>query len=151
MTIALNFDVVADNIANISISGLTIKSIDSIPQSGNLITPILFPQPSGFVTDINPSRETFGTGSLAATNFSYTLHYVFLFTELGGGLSQFDSYSPLLKKVKSIWETIITNDSVTGLVDMELNGVEGLGEVEDPSGNRYWGCIFSLRCLEFAQ
>lgn len=151
MTIALSPKQVADSIAQLSISGVTINSIDAIPQSGQMITPILFPQPGGFITDIDVQRQSFGTGSIAATDFMYTLHYVFLFTELGSGLSQLDPYSPLIEKMELIWETIIANDAVTGLVDMELSGVEGLGEVEDPSGNKYWGCIFSLRCLEFAQ
>jgi hypothetical protein len=151
MTIALSPDTVADSIAAINISGVTIKSIDTIPPTGNMIMPVLFPQPGGFITDIDVSRESFGTGGIAATNFMYTLHYVFLFAELGSGISQLDPYSPLIEKLKTVWETIITNDAVTGLVDMELAGVEGLGQVEDPSGNQFWGCLFSLRCLEFAQ
>jgi len=93
---------------------------------------------------IDRLRVLFGGSSPAA-------RCVALFAELGSGISQTAPYKPLVDMLEVIWETIITNDTVTGLVDMELNAVEGLGEVEDPSGNKYWGALFSLRCLEYAQ
>ena len=151
MTISLSPKQVADSIAGISISGVTVKSIGAIPPNVQMLTPILFPQPSGFITDIQVENQSFGTNATAKIDFSYTLHYVFLFSELGAGLSQLDMYSPLIQKLELVWEAIIGNDSLTGLIDMRLNSVEGLGEVEDPSGNLYWGVLFSLRCLEFAQ
>jgi hypothetical protein len=151
MTVAFSPVTVADSIAEINISGVTIKSLENIPQSGTLIMPVLFPQPNGFISDIEVSRESFGGGTTAAMNFMYTLHYVFLFSELGSGLSQLDPYSPLIEKLETIWEKIAETDTVTGLVDMQLAGVETLGQVEDPSGNQYWGALFSLRCLEYAQ
>lgn len=151
MTVVLSPVTVANSIANLSISGVTIRSVDNIPQAGQLVTPILFPQPNGFISDILPETRSLGLGTTAAIDFNYTLNYVFLFAELGSGLSQLDPYSPLIQKLELIWETILTNDVVTGLVDLKLNGVQGLGEVEDPAGNKYWGALFSLRCLEFAQ
>lgn len=151
MTVTLNPATVANSIAAISISGVTMLDIDQIPQSGSLITPVLFPQPGGWLSDIAPTRESFGTGASGAINFMYTLHYVFLFAEAGSGLSQLDNISPLVAKLKLILEALLTNDVLTGLVDMMPAGVEGLGIVQDPSGNQYWGALFSLRCLEFAQ
>lgn len=151
MTIAFNPKAVADAIDDLTISGVTIKTVSNIPQSGQLVTPILFPQPSNFITDIMVETQSLGLGATAAIDFSYTLHYVFLFAELGSGLSQLDPYSPLIQKLELIWETITANDVLGGAVDIKLNGVEGLGEVEDPSGNSYWGALFSLRVLEFAQ
>lgn len=151
MTVALSFVTVADSIADLEISGVTIKSLANIPQGGQMILPILFPQPNGFITDISPESQSFGTGATAAINFSYTLHYVYLLSEAGGGLSQFDSYETLARNLETIWETIITNDIVTGLVDIRLNSVEGMGRIEGTDGNQYWGALFSLRCLEFAQ
>lgn len=151
MTVALSPVTVANSIAALNISDVSIKSTDGIPQSGQLVMPILFPQPSGFITDISVVNQSVGPNTAAAIDFSYTLHYVFLFSELGGGVSQLDPYQPLIDKLELIWETIITNDTVTGLVDVRLSGVEGLGQVEGPEGVQYWGCLFSLRCLEFAQ
>jgi len=151
VTIALNPITVADSIADISISGVTVKNTSNIPQSGQLVLPILFPQPSGFVSDIVVENQSVGPNTSAAIDFSYTLHYVFLFQELGSGVSQLDPYQPLLEKLELILEAILENDAVTALVDMRLNGVDGLGQVEGPDGVQYWGALFSLRCLEFAQ
>ena len=108
MTIALNPKAVADAIEDLSISGVTIKSIGAIPQSGQMVTPILFPQPDNFVTDITVENQTVGPNTAAAIDFSYNLHYVFLYTEIGGGLSGLDPYSPLIQQLETIWETIIT-------------------------------------------
>lgn len=151
MTVALNPVTVANSIAALSISGVTLKSVGAIPDTGEMVTPILFPQPNGFITDIKVVNQSFGSNTTAALDFNYTLHYVFLFAEAGSGLSQLDPYSPLIQKLELIWETIITNDAVTGLIDVRLEGVEGLGVIDDPSGNQFWGALFSLRCLEHAQ
>lgn len=151
MTIALNPKAVADAIAGLTIDGVTIKSVGEIPQSGQMITPILFPQPDGFVSDIGVANQSVGPNTTAAIDFSYNIHYVFLFSEIGGGLSQLDPYSPLIQQLEVIWETIVTNDALGGAVDVKLNGVEALGNIEDPSSNQYWGSLFSLAILEFAQ
>jgi len=151
MTVSLSPVTVANSIANIAISGVTVKSIGGIPPNAQLLTPILFPQPNGFITDILVENQSFGTNAIAAINFSYSLHYVFLFAELGSGVNQLDIYSTLIQKLEVIWEAIITNDQVTGLIDLKLNSVDGLGEIEDPAGNVYWGALFSFRCMEFAQ
>ena len=151
MTIALSYVTVADNIANLSISGVTVRTVSNIPQAGQMVMPILFPQPNGFITEIGVKNQSVGPNTAAAIDFEYVLHYVFLSCELGSGLSQLDPYSSLNQKLELIWETIMTNDTVTGLVDMRLNGVEGLGQVDGPDGGKYWGALFSLKCLEFAQ
>ena len=132
------------------IAGIPIKDIDEVPESGHLILPVIFPQPSGWVSDILPERKSFGTGGSEKQDFNYTLHYVFLMAEQGSGLSQTDLTQPLAEAVELILETILTNDIVTGLVDMQVSALEMGGNVQDPSGNMYWGALFSLRCLEFA-
>lgn len=151
MTIALSPKTVADSISELSISGVTIKSLEAMPTTGHLMLPLLMPQPDNFITDIVPVRQSFGSGTGKALDFNYTLHYVFLFAELGSGLSQLDPYSPLIDKLELIWESILTNDAITGLVDMELESVEGLGAVQGPDSQQYWGALFSMRCLEHAQ
>lgn len=150
MTIALNFVTVAGSIASISISGVTVKDIDEVPMSGELILPVLFPQPNGWLSDIQPVTQSLGSLGSQKMDFNYTLNYVFLLAEQGSGISQTDFLSPLVTKLELIFEAILSNDVVTGLVDMQLNSLD-LGTVEDPAGNSYWGALFSLRCLEYAQ
>jgi hypothetical protein len=151
MTVALNPVNVANSISQLVIPGVTIKDLNEVPQGGALVLPVLFPQPNDFITDTEPVTQSFGLGTTAAIDFNYTLHYVFLFAEAGSGISQMDVLPPLIEQIKLILEAILANDVVTGLVDMKLAGLEGLGIVQDPSGKEYWGAMFSLRCLEFAQ
>ena len=150
MTIVLSFVTVTNSIAALSISGVTILKVDEIPQSASLITPVMFPRPNNPITDILPTRKSFGTGGNEKTDFEYTLHYVFYLAELGSGVGQMEPLSPLLIKLDLILETIMNNDVVTGLVDMQLNDIEAIGPIQDPSGANYWGAVIGIRCKEFA-
>jgi hypothetical protein len=151
MTVTVNFATVANSIADIHFEGITVKDIDEIPEAGTLQTPVLFPQPNDFITDVQASFETFGSGGMSKMNLQYTLNYVFLLNELGGGISSFDNYTRLISSVASIVKTIMSNDAVTGAVDIQLNGIPSLSPITDPSGNQFWGCLLSFRVLEFVQ
>jgi hypothetical protein len=151
MTITANPLTVADSISKLVITGVTLLDVDQVPDSAHMITPVIFPQPSGFISGIQPERVTFGTMGSQHENFTYTLNYVFLFSEIGGGLSSFAPYSAMMTKLMSVINTILNNDVVTGLVDMQLSGITGIGAIEDPAGKQYWGALFSLVCLEYAQ
>jgi hypothetical protein len=151
MTLAINPDVVAASIANLSISGVTIKDIDEIPDSVSLQCPLIIPQPNGFITAIESTSQSFGSLGDQASDFEYTLNYVFLFAEIGSGISAFTPYEPMIQKLVLIIEEILNNDVVTGLVDMKLESISNIGSIDDPAGNQFWGAFFSLRCLEFAK
>jgi len=151
VTISINFATVANSIKSLSVSGVNMLNIDQIPQSGSLVLPVVFPQPNGWLDNVNPIAQSLGSNGTEKMDFSYTLHYVFLYAEAGSGISQTDPIAPMLAKLELIVETILNNDAITGLVDMRLNGIEGVGRIQDVSGNDYWGALFSLRCMEFAQ
>lgn len=151
MTVAVNLVTVADSISNLSISGVTIKDIDQIPDSASMLCPLLIPQPNGFVSDISPSFETFGSNGGAKMNLSYTLNYVFLHSEIGSGINTFAGYSDLMTKLAAIFVAIMSNDAISGAVDIRLQSVGNVGVISDPAGNEYWGVLFSFRVLEFVQ
>lgn len=151
MTITSTISTVADSIAGLTISGVTIKDIDQIPDSARLLCPLLIPQPDNFVTDISVSFETFGSNGGAKINTNYTLNYVFLFCEVGSGLGAFAAFSGLMTKLSAILVAIDSNDAITGAVDMKLNSIGNIGVITDPAGVEYWGLQFSIRLLEFTQ
>lgn len=151
MTISVSPVTVADSISKLSISGVTIKDINEIPESAQLLCPLIVPRPNEFVTNIKAEKQSFGANGGALLNFSYSLNYAFLYTEIGGGINAYAPYEGLLQKLELILETILGNDTLTGLVDMELESIGDIGSITDPAGNQFWGCHFSLRCLEFAQ
>lgn len=151
MTITSTIATVADSISNLSISGVTIKDIDQIPDTARMLTPLLIPQPSNFITDLSVSFETFGSNGGAKINTTYTLNYVFLFCEVGSGLGSFAAFSGLIGKLEDILVAINSNDAITGAVDMKIGSIGNIGVITDPAGNEFWGLEFSLRVLEYTQ
>lgn len=151
MAITSTISTVADSITGLSISGVTIKDIDQIPDTASMLCPLLIPDPNGFITDISTSFETFGSNGSAKINTNYTLNYLFMLCEVGSGLGTYAAYSGLITKLSAILVAIDSNDSITGAVDMKLNGISNIGVVVDPAGNEFWGLSFSLRILEYSQ
>lgn len=151
MAITSSIGTVADSISGLTISGVTIKDIDQIPDSARMLTPLLIPRPDNFVSDISVSFETFGSNGSAKINTNYTLNYVFLFCEVGAGLGAFAAFSGLMTKLSAILVAINSNDAITGAVDMKVNSIGNIGVVSDPAGNDFWGLEFSLRILEYSQ
>jgi len=151
MAITSTISTVADSISNLSVSGVTIKDIDQIPESAAMLCPLLIPQPDNFVTDLSVSFETFGSNGSAKINTNYTLNYVFLFCEVGSGLGAFAAFSGLVAKLSAILVAINSNDAITGAVDVKINSIGNIGVITDPAGNEFWGLMFSLRVLEYSQ
>lgn len=151
MTITIGFSTVADSISKLSVTGITMLDIDKVPDSAQMLCPVMFPQPDNFVTNINVERVTVGSGGTAKMDMTYTLNYVFLQSEIGSGISAFGAYSSIIANIATIMGVILTNDNITGAVDLTLNSIGEIGAVEDPSGNQYWGVLFSFKVLEFIQ
>lgn len=151
MTITSTIATVTDSISNLSISGVTIKDIDQIPDIARMLTPLLIPQPNNFITDLQVSFETFGSNGGAKINTAYTLNYVFLYCEVGSGLGSFAAFSGLVGKLQDILVAINSNDAITGAVDVKISTIGNIGVITDPAGNEFWGLEFSLRVLEYTQ
>lgn len=151
MTVAVNIETVAGSIAALSISGVTIKDYDNIPDNAVGLCPVMLPQPNGYITDIAPSFESFGSNGSARMNLAYTLNYVFLHSEIGSGINAYAAFGDLMTKLAGIFVAIMSNDAISGAVDVRLQSVGNVGVVTDPAGNEYWGILFSLRVLEYVQ
>ncbi len=151
MTITVGFSIVTNSIAALSISGVTVKDIDQIPTSASMLCPILFPQPNDFVTGITPTFETYGSNGGAKINMTYTLNYVFLECEAGSGISAFDAYNGLITHIAAILQAVLSNDAITGAVDITPHGIPNIGVIEDPAGNQFWGALLSFEILEYVQ
>ena len=150
MTIASSLTTVTNSIAGLTITGVTIKDIDNIPDSARMLTPLIVPQPNSFVTDLQVSFETFGSNGGAKINTIYTLNYAFLFCEVGG-ISAFNAFSGLMEKLSALLDAINSNDAITGAVDVKINSIGNIGVITDPAGVEFWGLQFSLKVLEFTQ
>ena len=151
MTINVNLATVANSIAAISISGITSKSIDAIPDSARLLCPLLIPNPTRWISDISTTRATTGGAGSALMDMSYTLNYIYLHCEAQSGMSNFSAYAGCINNFVNILEAILANDNISGAVDMVVNGVERVDNITDPAGNEFLGVMFSLRITEQVQ
>ncbi len=151
MAITSTISTVADSIAGLTISGITIKDIDQIPDTARMLTPLLIPQPNNFITDLSVSFETFGSNGGAKINTTYTLNYVFLFCEAGSGIKAFEAFGGLVSKLQDILVAINSNDAISGAVDIKIGTIGNIGVITDPAGVEFWGLEFSLRVLEYTQ
>jgi hypothetical protein len=151
MTITMGYSTVADSISGLSIAGITVKDISAIPEAVQRLTPILFPQPTDFITGMEIKRQSYGGAGTPAMDMTYTLNYVFLQSEVGSGRGLFSVYPALISNIAKIVKAILENDNITGAVDMEMPSVTTIGSITDPAGNEYWGALFALKITEQIQ
>lgn len=149
MTINVNFVSVASAIAGITITGIPIKDLGSIPSNGLLLCPILIPKPDGFISNLQPVLpETYGTGGTERMSLKYDVTYRYLHAAIGANLD-FGMYSGMITNIALILKTILANDVINGAIDFRVNTVSSIGPVLDPAGNAYHGCdfVFSVQQL----
>lgn len=151
MTVTCSVNTVASSIAGLTVTGVTIKDLSAIPDNAAMLCPIIIPQPNGYMSGTKVSFETFGSNTGAKLNLEYDLNYVYLHCQVGSGVNSFAPYSGLITNLAAILVTIMSNDKINGLVDMTLGGVGEVGVISDPAGNQFWGVLFNLHVLEFAQ
>jgi hypothetical protein len=149
MTVNVNFVAVADAIANLSISGVTLRDIDQITSSVAVAPATLAPKPGGYITNFKVSTESLGTGGAQRMTITYTLNYTYYHCQIGSVLD-FGSYSAMITKIAAILVALLTNDTVTGALDQDPT-VSDIGPVLDPAGNQYHGCVFSLGITQFVE
>ncbi len=148
MTVAFNPITTAGSIAAVTITGVTVRDVDEIPQSGSMVCPILFPQPDGWLSDVAQGPKIITLNDAEGSEFTYNLHYVFLLAEAGSGVGGLDPYNDLIAKLQTIIQTITSDDTLNAAVELTLAGMEGIGVVQDPSNVDYWGALLSFRCVE---
>lgn len=119
MTIKLS--TIANSITGISVTGLTIKDIDEIPQGLlNRDCPVLIPNPENYVSNFSVQVDSFGTGSQRKMTITYQLNYMLLYSEVGvGRTTTLETYSGMLTKACSFLDAFYALDDLTGAVDFD--------------------------------
>lgn len=146
----LSIVTVADSISKLTVTGVTIRDINEIPESANAIDcPMVYPNPDGFVSNLNVERMAMASGTANVWDISYNLTYRFLHSEVGLGLGLFDVYDDMVDKVMDFADKILVSDAVTGAEDLALEDITTFGPVSDPSGKMFHGCDIILKILEF--
>ena len=147
---ALQADTIATAIAGLTVSGVSIKDLDEIPESvAGRDCPLLYPKPDGFMSNLRVERDAFGPASMAPKTARYTLTYTYLHAPVSGGRGLFDVYQALVSNTLLILDQIIANDTVSGAVTLEPVDVIEFGPVHDPAGEWFHGATIRLACVEF--
>lgn len=148
MAFSLHLANIADSIAGISITGVTVKDKDQIAGSWASLPNVLYPNPDGWITDFGLDFAAITRGTNAPVNVRYTLNYRFLGVQVGDIATFPASYSALVDKVITIINAIeAVHAPYSGSVDMQVTGLE-LGPLTDPAGNQYFGADIALSVEE---
>lgn len=142
---------IASGIAALTVSGVTIKDVDEIPETVNSRDcPILFPSPDGFVLGGNGEPETgsttFGTPTTRLWTFNRSYRYVYLHEQAGATRGLKDVIGAMATKVDLILEAIAEMDLTD--VDVMRVGVSDMGVIEAPDAKAFFGAIFEITLRE---
>jgi len=110
--------------------------------------PLLAPRPNDFISGLTVIPVNFGTGTAHKLDVSYTMTYRYFHKPVGSGDLAF-TWSEMVDYVYKIFDAILINDALTGLIDLTLTSVSEFGEVVDGANNLFHGCDISFRVLEF--
>ena len=148
---SLSTATIAAGIAALTVSGVTIKDVDEIPETVNSRDcPILFPSPDGFVLGGNGEPETgsttFGAPTTRLWTFNRTYRYVYLHEQAGATRGLKDVIGAMATKVDMIIEAVAEMD-LTDVDVMRVN-VGDLGVLEAPDGKAFFGCMFEITLRE---
>ena len=147
---ALSTTTITNSIAALSITGVTIKDIDEVPDKvEGRDCPILFPEPDGFLS--NPTVTPMSTGTAGSGYFDveYDMRYTFLYKPVGAGRGLLATYPTMLSYALAIVDKIVVSDTVTGAVNLTFAGFEDFGAATDPAGNIFIGTRMLFHVLEF--
>lgn len=148
MTVSINLANIANSIAAISISGVTVKDRDEVSGSWLSIPNVLYPKPDGWISGFTLNYDTVMQGASAMMTVGYTLTYRFLGVQVGDIAIFPVAYSTLVDKLVLIINAMLSTPApYSGKVEMRLSGVD-IGPRADPAGNNYFGADITLQITE---
>jgi hypothetical protein len=145
---ALSSSTISAAIAALTISGVTVCDLSSIPVTLSAREcPILFPSPSNWKNSAMQGPSTFGTPTTRYWEFLRTYRYVYLHAPAGAGRGISDQYIGLSAAEDTILTALSTLD-VAG-VDVRAMQVEEYGTFTDPSETTsFFGFIVTITMWE---
>jgi hypothetical protein len=147
--VALQATTIASSIAGLTVTGVTMKNLTSIPENvAPRDCPIIYPKPDGFMSDLEVVIDSFGS-SVGKKTVRYALTYMYLHSSIGQGRGLFDVYQDMVAKACVFLDAVIANDALTGSIDIQPESMLNFGPVADPAGNYFHGCEIVLKVMEF--
>ena len=109
---ALGIATIANAIAALSVTGLSIKDIDEIPPQADQSISTLIPLPD-YMTDFEVEVDSFGGGSTAKMTVWYTLGYRLLYKPVGAGLD-LEYYDNMIALVAAFLDAVLVIETISG-------------------------------------
>lgn len=146
---AIQLTTVAASIAAVSISGVTIKGLGAIPDQWDTRVPALipFPNTNEFITDLEITRDTFGTNATAKKTIKYQLHYTFFYSQVGEGRAGLEKYADMITLAMQMLDAFHAATLGGSLQSSVM--AQNFGRVADVSDNVAYGCEFVFSITEF--
>lgn len=146
---ALQIQTITESIAALDVEGVSIRDMSSLKESfDSYDCPLLAPRPNDFVSAPSVSAANFGTGTSRKLDVSYTLTYRYFHAPIGTG-DLTDTWAAMVINLFKIFDAILINDALTGLIDLAFTGISDFGSVGDGGNNQFHGCDITFRILEF--
>jgi len=149
MAYSISLAAVANSIAALSISGVTMKDVDELASSWKMQANILYPKPDNWITGAKFTADSFGSNSAEAARFSCNMTYRFLGTAVGTMASFTTAYSNVITKMVLIINAITSTDIFTGAHDFRFVSASNIGPLSDPAGNIFHGVDLTFWYEEF--
>ena len=138
---------VTDSISKLSVTGLTIKDIDEIPQNVmDRDCPMLVPNPDNFILAFNAKDDSLDKTRWTVT---YTLNYLLLYAIVGSGrTTTMEKFSGMVSKAFAFIDAIAAASTLTGSVDWSPGAVDSF-DIVTIGENSYHSCRVTIEITEF--
>ena len=146
MSTTINFTTVTDSIAGLTITGVTVKDSDQIPQAIGTGYAVLCPRPDNFITGLSITPDEVSKQLLRVR---YTLNYQYFHCRIGASL--FSAYGDMLTKLALIVKAFANDATLSGALDNGSPTIGRMGPTMDAAGNTYHGCEVSMTILQFLE
>lgn len=147
---AISTDTITNSIAALTVTGVTIRDIDEIPENVDVRQcPTLYPEPVNFISSLEVTPMSFGTAGSGHFDVEYDMAYTFLYKPVGASRTLLSLYPTMLTLAMDIVDKIIVSDTITGLVDLTFAGFSDFGVALDPAGNSFIGTGMIFHVKEF--
>ena len=144
---ALQLSTITDSISGLTVSGLTIKDIDQIPEAVERNYPVIFPEPINFLSELVATPASFSIGTGSQWNVEYNLTYSLLYAPLGSGRGM-EKYASTVALAIQFIDAILAVTTLNGSIEVTPFNISA-GPYSDPAGNMFFGAQIILHVLEF--
>jgi hypothetical protein len=134
-------------IAQLSVSGLTIKSLSQIPDVDySRDCPVMHPDPSGWLGQQSATPGNFDNVIAGRIQNTIALNYRLLVAQAGEGRGLLDWMYPMATLTLAIRKEIFSLDLVA--MSIRQVNISQFGEIQDPSGKTFYGSLITVTALE---